>query len=143
VALRIHGDHADGSHRRGDLDGRRFGCPRAGSDSVLTLAVATLAGNATDALHAIGEAIPLGFAFGLGMAAAVDPCGFVLLPTYLGLSLPGDCGWQATPMDSAIEKSPGGERGHDDEPCGAVRRSLADPGEAWERQWAVGCPGSA
>src|SRR5712692_7533765 len=58
---------------------------RAGSNSALALAVATLAGNATDALQGVGEAIPLGFAFGLGMAAAVNPCGFALLPTYLGL----------------------------------------------------------
>src|SRR5438876_1088865 len=29
----------------------------------------------------------LGFAFGLGMAAAVNPCGFALLPSYLGLYL--------------------------------------------------------
>ena len=60
---------------------------RAGSNSALALTVATLAGNATDALQSIGEAIPLGYAFGLGMAAAVNPCGFALLPTYLGLYL--------------------------------------------------------
>ncbi len=60
---------------------------RAGSNGGLALVVATLAGNATDALQGIGEAIPLGFAFGLGMAAAVNPCGFALLPTYLGLYL--------------------------------------------------------
>ena len=60
---------------------------RAGGNSALALTVATLAGNATDALQSIGEGIPLGFAFGLGMAAAVNPCGFALLPTYLGLYL--------------------------------------------------------
>jgi cytochrome c biogenesis protein CcdA len=60
---------------------------RAGSNSALALVVVTLAGNATDALQSIGEAIPIGFAFGLGMAAAVNPCGFALLPTYLGLYL--------------------------------------------------------
>jgi cytochrome c biogenesis protein CcdA len=60
---------------------------RAGTNSALALAVATLAGTATDALQGIGEAIPLGFAFGLGMAAAVNPCGIALLPTYLGLYL--------------------------------------------------------
>jgi len=49
--------------------------------------VATLAGEATNRLQGIGEAIPLGVAFGLGMAAAVNPCGFALLPTYLGLYL--------------------------------------------------------
>jgi cytochrome c biogenesis protein CcdA len=58
-----------------------------GSDSALSMAVATLAGEATDRLQGIGEAIPLGFAFGLGMGAAVNPCGFALLPTYLALYL--------------------------------------------------------
>ncbi len=56
-----------------------------GSNSALSIAVATLAGEATNRLRGIGEAIPLGVAFGLGMAAAVNPCGFALLPTYLGL----------------------------------------------------------
>jgi cytochrome c biogenesis protein CcdA len=60
---------------------------RAGSTSAVALGVATLAGGATDALQRIGDAIPLGLAFGLGMAAAVNPCGFALLPTYLGLYL--------------------------------------------------------
>ena len=60
---------------------------RQGSDSMLSIAVATLAGEATNRLQGIGEAIPLGVAFGLGMAAAVNPCGFALLPTYLGLYL--------------------------------------------------------
>jgi hypothetical protein len=59
----------------------------AGSTSAVTLAVATLAGGATDVLQGNGEVIPLGLAFGLGMAAAVNPCGFALLPTYLGLYL--------------------------------------------------------
>ncbi|TMF02059.1 MAG: cytochrome c biogenesis protein CcdA [Chloroflexi bacterium] len=60
---------------------------RQGSDSTLSIAVATLACEATNRLQGIGEAIPLGVAFGLGMAAAVNPCGFALLPTYLGLYL--------------------------------------------------------
>jgi cytochrome c-type biogenesis protein len=60
---------------------------RSGSTSALSLGVATASGGATDLLQGIGEAIPLGFAFGLGMAAAVNPCGFALLPTYLGLYL--------------------------------------------------------
>ncbi|MGD9890210.1 MAG: cytochrome c biogenesis CcdA family protein [Dehalococcoidia bacterium] len=31
--------------------------------------------------------IPLGFAFGAGMVSAVNPCGFTMLPVYLGLYL--------------------------------------------------------
>src|SRR5258708_16056250 len=60
---------------------------RAGNNSALSLAVATASGGATDLFQGIGAAIPLGFAFGLGMAATVNPCGFALLPTYLGLYL--------------------------------------------------------
>lgn len=33
--------------------------------------------------------IPLGFSFGAGMVAAVNPCGFALLPAYLSLHLRG------------------------------------------------------
>jgi cytochrome c biogenesis protein CcdA len=51
------------------------------------LGVSTLAGDATDALQTMGQAVPLGYAFAIGMAAAVNPCGFALLPTYLGLYL--------------------------------------------------------
>ena len=57
---------------------------RHGTNTTVALAVATLAGGAADVLQRVGEAVPLGFAFGLGMAAAVNPCGFALLPTYLG-----------------------------------------------------------
>lgn len=35
----------------------------------------------------VGGLLPLGFAFGAGMASAFNPCGFPLLPTYLGLFL--------------------------------------------------------
>ena len=72
---------------------------REGGNSAVALAVATLAGGATDGLQRIGEAIPLGLAFGLGMAAAANPCGFALLPTYLGLYLGTaageECRWPA------------------------------------------------
>ena len=53
----------------------------------LTLVVASVSAGSTDALHGLGEALPLGYAFASGMAAAVNPCGFALLPTYLGLYL--------------------------------------------------------
>lgn len=56
-----------------------------GGSSGLTLTVSTLSGGATDALQSLGDAVPLGYAFAVGMASAVNPCGFALLPTYLGL----------------------------------------------------------
>lgn len=37
-----------------------------------------------------GGLLPLGLAFGAGMASAFNPCGFPLLPTYLGLFLSED-----------------------------------------------------
>jgi cytochrome c-type biogenesis protein len=51
------------------------------------LAVTTLSGSAGEALQGIGEALPFGYAFAVGLAAAVNPCGFALLPGYLGLYL--------------------------------------------------------
>jgi cytochrome c-type biogenesis protein len=53
----------------------------------LAIAVSTLAGSAGDAVQRAGSALPLGYAFVIGMASAVNPCGFALLPTYLGLHL--------------------------------------------------------
>jgi cytochrome c biogenesis protein CcdA len=56
----------------------------------LALAVVSLSTRAGDALEAIGRALPFGYAFTAGMAAAVNPCGFALLPAYLGLYLGTD-----------------------------------------------------
>ena len=77
---------------------------RQGSDSTLSIAVATLAGEATNRLQGIGEAIPLGVAFGLGMAAAVNPCGFALLPTYLGLYL-GTATGERIPWPAQVKRA--------------------------------------
>lgn len=77
---------------------------RAGANSAVALAVATLAGGATDVLQRVGEAIPLGLAFGLGMAAAVNPCGFALLPTYLGLYL-GTAAGEQRPWPAQVSRA--------------------------------------
>ena len=58
-----------------------------GPASEPALAVATLSGRAAAALQGLGAALPLGYAFGAGMAAAFNPCGFALLPAYLALYL--------------------------------------------------------
>jgi len=47
------------------------------------IAVETLSARASGALLALGAAAPLGYALLAGMVASVNPCGFVLLPTYL------------------------------------------------------------
>lgn len=41
----------------------------------------------TQWLANVAEALPLGYAFGAGMVSTVNPCGFAILPAYLGLYL--------------------------------------------------------
>ena len=41
-------------------------------------------------LSKVGDLFPLGFAFSAGMVSAVNPCGFAMLPAYLGLYLGDD-----------------------------------------------------
>jgi cytochrome c biogenesis protein CcdA len=47
----------------------------------------TLSARLSGLLLLLGTKIPLGYAFVAGMIAAVNPCGFALLPAYLGLYL--------------------------------------------------------
>ena len=44
-------------------------------------------GDSTEGLGTVGGWAPFGFVFVLGMASAVNPCGFAMLPAYLGLYL--------------------------------------------------------
>ncbi len=46
-----------------------------------------LSGGSSSLLGDLGLWAPLGFAFAAGMASAVNPCGFAMLPAYLGLYL--------------------------------------------------------
>src|SRR5258708_38371374 len=77
---------------------------RAGNNSALSLAAATASGGATALFQGIGAAIPLGFAFGLGMGAAVNPCGCALLPTYLGLYL-GTASGERIPWPAQVKRA--------------------------------------
>lgn len=61
------------------LTGVKVGAVTGGVEKLVNLSAS--------ALGRIAEIIPLGYAFGAGMLAAVNPCGFVLLPAYLGLYL--------------------------------------------------------
>src|SRR5919106_3301135 len=47
------------------------------------LLVETLSSRSADVLRRAGSVLPLGYAFVAGMVAAVNPCGFVLLPAWL------------------------------------------------------------
>jgi cytochrome c biogenesis protein CcdA len=49
--------------------------------------VETLSGDSGTFLGDLGLLTPLGFAFAAGMVSAVNPCGFAMLPAYLGLYL--------------------------------------------------------
>ncbi len=49
--------------------------------------VESLSGESGSSLGNLGLLAPLGFAFAAGMASAVNPCGFAMLPAYLGLYL--------------------------------------------------------
>ena len=49
--------------------------------------VKALSGNSGAFLGSLGLLAPLGLAFAAGLVCAVNPCGFAMLPTYLGLYL--------------------------------------------------------
>ena len=53
----------------------------------VNLFVESLSGNSATFLSGLGVVAPLGFAFGAGVAAAFNPCGFAMLPAYMGLYL--------------------------------------------------------
>jgi cytochrome c-type biogenesis protein len=54
--------------------------------------VETLSARISGVLLSLGTKAPLGYAVVAGMVASVNPCGFVLLPAYLGLYLGDDQG---------------------------------------------------
>jgi cytochrome c-type biogenesis protein len=45
----------------------------------------TVSSESTGQISKVGVWLPFGFAFGAGMVATVNPCGFVMLPAYLGM----------------------------------------------------------
>ena len=55
--------------------------------SFLTIQVEGLSSDSSNRLDTASTFIPLGFAFGAGMVSAVNPCGFAMLPAYMGLYL--------------------------------------------------------
>ena len=58
--------------------------------SAVTLEVEGASSSAGGILRDISLIFPLGFAFSAGMVSAVNPCGFAMLPAYLGLFLGDD-----------------------------------------------------
>ncbi|HEV2035436.1 MAG TPA: cytochrome c biogenesis protein CcdA [Candidatus Dormibacteraeota bacterium] len=49
-----------------------------------------IGGWSTNSLAHLAVVLPLGYAFAAGMVSALNPCGFALVPTYLGLYLGSD-----------------------------------------------------
>jgi cytochrome c biogenesis protein CcdA len=69
------------------------------------IAVESLSARASGALQLAGTKIPLGYALVAGMLASVNPCGFALLPGYLGYYLgdrPNARGWRLTGRAVAV-----------------------------------------
>lgn len=64
----------------------------APSPSGPLLFVETLSAWISGGIFALGAKLALGYAVLAGMVASVNPCGFALLPAYLGLYLDGDRG---------------------------------------------------
>jgi len=54
---------------------------------VVTELIYTLSQQASTWLGSVADLLPVGYAFGAGMVSTVNPCGFALLPAYLGLYL--------------------------------------------------------
>lgn len=67
-----------------------------GSVGAVNAGVEALSSSSSGALDRLASLLPLGFAFGAGMVSAVNPCGFAMLPAYLGLYLRGDAGRAAS-----------------------------------------------
>lgn len=58
----------------------------------LNLWIEQLAGRSRGGVRDVGSVVPLGFAFVAGMVTAFNPCGFPLLPAYLGFFLSDERG---------------------------------------------------
>jgi len=66
--------------------------------SGLNIAVDRLSARSSGLLGDLGTLLPLGFAFAAGMVAAVNPCGFPLLPAYIAIFVGDhDAGGTVTP----------------------------------------------
>ncbi len=63
----------------------------------LNASIESISAFSSGLLGSLASAPPLSYAFGAGMVAAMNPCGFALLPAYLGMYL-GDAGGQPTEM---------------------------------------------
>ena len=59
----------------------------AGIVALILLALITVQNSAESAVAGVANWLPVGWAFAAGMVASVNPCGFLLLPSYLSYQL--------------------------------------------------------
>lgn len=78
---------------------------RGGGGGGLTGGVESLAAAFATLLTDATVLVPVGFAFGAGMVSAVNPCGFALLPAYLGFYLAGGAGGSSRSMAGGLAQA--------------------------------------
>jgi cytochrome c biogenesis protein CcdA len=66
--------------------------------------VLDLSSRSSSLVGSLGDWLPLGFAFGAGMVATVNPCGFVMLPAYLTLYVSDEDAAVRTGMGKRLSK---------------------------------------
>jgi len=71
----------------------------------VTSNVLNLQGQSEGQVASLSSLLPLGFAFTVGMVATVNPCGFVMLPAYLGLYIGTDNGDESVRMDRRMARA--------------------------------------
>lgn len=58
-----------------------------------------------DPLYAQADRLPLAYAMGAGVLASINPCGFVMLPTYAALFVRGAGGEARTPVSRQVRRA--------------------------------------
>ncbi|MCH7642923.1 MAG: cytochrome c biogenesis protein CcdA [Chloroflexi bacterium] len=71
----------------------------------VTSNILSLQGQSEGQISSISSLLPLGFAFTVGMVATVNPCGFVMLPAYLGLYIGTDSGDESVGLDRRLARA--------------------------------------
>lgn len=81
--------------------GAWMSCGASGSDIVNRLA-GFISGSSSAGISNIGSELRFAYAFGVGAVSAVNPCGFIMLPVYLGLYVSGGAGAEQERRQSAL-----------------------------------------
>ncbi len=74
--------------------GAWLSCDASGSDVINRIA-GLISGSSSAGIDSIGSKLRFTYAFGVGAVSAVNPCGFIMLPVYLGLYVSGGSGGAA------------------------------------------------